>query len=398
MALINKKDIEELVNVQNNTNALCISFFLPTHRAGKETLNGMDSLAFKNQIRKAKELLETHDLTTEEINEYLKPAEELLNNNGFWRHQGEGLAVFITKGFSTHFTLPVTMPNEVYVLNQFYFTPILPILSQNGRFFILWLYRENISFYEATLDSIREVDTSSFLPPNMSETPSLKFDERSNDQDFNTSRTTVNGSNILGNPRGFAQADQQHDRVREFMKDVSTGLQEILHDAHEPLILAGVDHYCTLFRKSSNYKNIVEDVINVDENTDVTTAPKTLHEKALAIMKPLMHQRHIESLDRYQNVAGTGVTSEDIATVAAEAVHGRVDTLFIAPSQPVWGTYDAKSATAEVHSEYHKGDYDLINLAAVKTISQGGRVFVSNYNGMAEVNDNGVNVKALFRY
>lgn len=114
-------------------------------------------------------------------------------------------------------------------------------------------------------------------------------------------------------------------------------------------------------------------------------------------MKPLMHQAHTDSLNRYLNVAGTGVTSEDIATVAAEAVHGRVDTLFISPSSPVWGVYDSKNAVAVVHENYQRGDDDLINLAAIKTISQGGKVFVNNYNGMAEVND-GANVKALFRY
>lgn len=145
MALINKNDIETLLNVQNNTqNALCISIYIPTHRAGKETLNGQDHILFKNKIREARNLLQRHDVPEAEIEEYMKPAEELLNDNNFWRHQAEGLAVFITKGYSAHYTLPITMPDVVYVLDQFYITPMLPILSQNGRFFILCLYREKI--------------------------------------------------------------------------------------------------------------------------------------------------------------------------------------------------------------------------------------------------------------
>ncbi|MCC9165407.1 baeRF3 domain-containing protein [Pontibacter harenae] len=394
MALINKKDIETLLNVQENTqNALCISIFIPTHRAGAETLNGQDSTLFKNKINEVKKLLAVRNLSEAEIDEYIKPAEELLHANGFWRHQGEGLAVFITKGFSTHYTLPIVMPEAVYVMNKFYFTPILPLLSQNGRFFVLWLYREKIRFYEATIDSIREVDITSFVPESMNE--SLKFDVKGNDQDYNFSRTAVNGTGILNTAQGFTQGDQQYDRVHQFMQDIDSSMQEILHDATEPLILAGVDHYCSIFRTTSKYKNIVPQNINVNEGVD---GMKTIHEKAVDIMKPLMHQSHVESLDRYQNVAGTGVTSDDIATVAAEAVHGRVDTLFIAPSDPVWGTYDAVKATAEIHDEYHQGDDDLINLAAIKTISQGGRVFVSNYGGMAEVSDGQGNVKALFRY
>ncbi|MBF9253066.1 hypothetical protein I2I11_07165 [Pontibacter sp. 172403-2] len=395
MALINKKDIEKLVNVQNNTqNALCISIYIPTHRAGKETLNGQDHILFKNKVREARTLLERHDVPETEIEEYLKPAEELLNDNNFWRHQAEGLAVFITKGFSAHYTLPVTMPDEVYVLDQFYFTPMLPILSQNGRFFILSLNRDHVAFYEATLERMRAIDISSFAPASIDE--ALKFDVRGKDQDFNTSRTTVNGVNILGNPAGSTKGDFEHARVREFLNDLDNGLQEILHDAHEPLVLAGVDHYCAIFRKYSKYKNIVPQNVPVDENTELNNL-QAIHDKALALVKPLMQQSHVESLDRYQNVAGTGSTSEDIATVAAEAVHGRVDTLFIAPGAPVWGTYNSVSAVAEVHDEYQRGDDDLINLAAIKTLSQGGKVFVSSYDGMAEVGD-GANVKALFRY
>ncbi len=392
MALINKTDIEKLLNVQNNTqNALCISIFIPTHRAGKETLNGQDHILFKNKIKETRALLARHDVPEAEIEEYIQPAEALLNDNGFWRHQSEGLAVFITKGFSKHYVVPIAMPEVVYVLDHFYFTPILPILSQNGRFFILSLYREKIALYEATIEKIRPIEISSFVPETMNK--ALKFDIKGNDQDFTNSTTTVNGSNIVHGP-GSTKGDEEHERVREFMLEVDNSLQKILHDEHEPLVLAGVDHYSGIYRNISKYKNIVPQNININENADVFNM-NNLHEKALTVVKPIMQQSHTDSLNRYQNVAGTGVTSEDIATVAAEAVHGRVDTLFLSPSEPVWGSYDSTNATAVIHDEYQRGDHDLINLAAIKTIAQGGKVFVSSYNG---VNETSGNVKALFRY
>ncbi|GHA64913.1 baeRF3 domain-containing protein [Pontibacter akesuensis] len=395
MALINKQDIEKLINVQNNTNALCISFYLPTHRTGPQTLNGVDSTLFKNQIRKAKELLTAHDVPQAEIESYIKPAEELLHDNNFWRHQSDGLVVFITKGFSVHYNLPVTMPTEVYVLNQFYFTPILPILSQNGRFFVLHLFREQVTFYEATIDTIKEINISSMIPESIEE--ALQPETRGKDQDFQHSRTTINGSYINTAQAGTTKGDQEHGRVREFLQGVSNGLQEILHDAHEPLVLAGVDHYCAIYRAHSKYKNIVPQNINVNENSGVADS-RELHEKALAVMKPIMEQSEKEAMERYNNVAGTGVTSEDVATVAAESMHGRIDTLFIKPGSPVWGTYDNVNATAEVHDNYRRGDFDLINLAAVKTISQGGRVFVSNNGEASEMGTNNTSIKALFRY
>lgn len=395
MALIHKKDIEKLLSVQNNTkNALCISIFIPTHRAGHETLNGQDQILFKNKVKEARALLAKHDVPESEIEAYMKPAEELVSDNGFWRHQSDGLALFITKGFSAHYTLPIAMPEVVYVLDQFYFTPIIPLLSQNGRFFILSLYREKVAFYEATLDKIRAIDISGFVPETFNK--ALKFDVKGNDQDFTNSTTTVNGSNIVHGP-GSTKGDEEHERVREFAIEVDRGLQTILHDEHVPLVLAGVDHYCSIYRAHSKYKNIVPQNVNLNEGADINN-PSAIHEKALALVKPLMQQSHSDFLTRYENVAGTGVTSEDIATVAAEAVHGRIETLLIAPGQPVWGKYDAKNAVAEIHNEYHRGDDDLVNLAAIKTLAQGGRVFVSSYNGLSESTEGSANVKALFRY
>jgi hypothetical protein len=251
-----------------------------------------------------------------------------------------------------------------------------------------------VGFFEATIDKIRPIDISSFVPDTMNK--ALKFDIKGNDQDFVHATTTVNGTNIVHGP-GSTKGDEEHERVREFMLEIDNSLQKILHNEDEPLVLAGVDHYCGIYRNISKYKNILPQNINLNESV-AGMSPNAIHEKAVELIKPLMQQSHSDSLSRYENVAGTGVTSEDIATVAAEAVHGRIDTLFIAPSQPVWGTYDAKNATAVVHEDYQRGDDDLINLAAIKTLSQGGKVFVSSYNGLSEVGDGSGNVKALFRY
>ncbi|WP_155800976.1 hypothetical protein [Pontibacter sp. BAB1700] len=51
-----------------------------------------------------------------------------------------------------------------------------------------------------------------------------------------------------------------------------------------------------------------------------------------------------------------------------------------------------------MHKDYQRGDDDLINLAAIKTLAQGGKVYVSSYNGLSEAGDDNGSVKALFRY
>lgn len=391
MALITKSHIEELVAAQNG---LCISIFIPTHRAGSEVLSNQDSILFKNKIRDAKNLLMRHDLSEREAAVLLKPADGLLNDNNFWRHQSEGLALFMAKDFSRHFTLPIRLKEDVYVLDNFYLTPILPMLSRSGHFYILSLNQNRVQLFDAAYDRIKEVELNSFMPVSFDE--ALKFDVIGNDQDFTHSTTTVNGSNIV-HGAGSTKGDSEYLRVREFLIEVDRGLQQILHDQKVPLVLSGTDRTCSVFRQISQYKkNIVEEVVQVDVAPGVLNVAD-LHKKSLNVLLPHLRKEHIEWLNRYQDIAGTGKASEDIEKVAAEAVHGRVDALFITPSKPVWGTYDEDNATAEVHEEYQRGDHDLVNLAAISTLAQGGRVFVNEYEGMAEIAD-GSPVKALFRY
>lgn len=391
MALLSKSNIEELVSAQNG---LCVSIFIPTHRAGSEVLSNQDGILFKNKIRDAKNLLMRHDLTEREATALLKPADDLLHDSNFWRHQSEGLAIFISQGFAKHFALPIRLNEEVFVLDHFYLTPILPMLGRSGHFYILSLNQNKVQLFEATYDHIKEIDLTEFMPTSFEE--ALKYDVIGNDQDFTHSTTTTNGSNIV-HGAGSTKGDEEYLRVREFLIEVDRGLQKVLHDQKAPLVLASTDRNASVFRQISQYKkNIVEEEVRVDVAPGVLKVAD-LHKKSINALLPHLRKEQKEWLNRYQDIAGTGKTSEDIQKVAAEAVHGRVDALFITPSNPVWGTYDEESATTVVHNEYHKGDYDLVNMAAINTLTQGGRVFVNDHEGMAEV-PNGSPVKALFRY
>jgi hypothetical protein len=94
----------------------------------------------------------------------------------------EGLAVFISQGFSKHYTLPIRLNEEVFVLDHFYLTPILPMLSRSGHFYILSLNQNKVQLFEASYDHIKEIALSEFMPTSFEE--ALKYDVIGNDQDF----------------------------------------------------------------------------------------------------------------------------------------------------------------------------------------------------------------------
>ena len=114
MTLLTKKAFTQLSGVHAPT---CISIFIPTHRAGQEVLEKKDQLALKNQLKEVSHNLAGQGYSDQEVKSMLEPAAQLLEDTEFWRHQSDGLALFISEGFFQKFTF--------FLKNYPYFSKIL---------------------------------------------------------------------------------------------------------------------------------------------------------------------------------------------------------------------------------------------------------------------------------
>ena len=86
-----------------------------------------------------------------------------------------------------------------------------------------------------------------------------------------------------------------------------------------------------------------------------------------------------------------GFSHEEVIFYAHQ---GRIDTLFIADGEKVWGTFDFKKQTLKVHREQDTGDHDLLNISAVQTMLNGGDVYVV----ASEKVPDGSQLAAILRY
>jgi hypothetical protein len=74
-------------------------------------------------------------------------------------------------------------------------------------------------------------------------------------------------------------------------------------------------------------------------------------------------------------LSGTGQTTTDVKEAVLAAHHGRVDVLFVALGVQVWGNFDPSTNTVHVHQAPEPGDEDLLDLAAIQSILNGGTVY-----------------------
>jgi hypothetical protein len=133
-----------------------VSLYAPTHRAGPETQQ--DPIRLENLVREAEEHLIAGGLRAPNAQELLAPAEKLVQDSLLWRHHSDGLAIFLSAETARHYRLPLGFDELLVVAESHHITPLLPLLSRDGRFYILAISRNEARLLQGTGYGVDEVD------------------------------------------------------------------------------------------------------------------------------------------------------------------------------------------------------------------------------------------------
>jgi hypothetical protein len=121
--------------------------------------------------------------------------------------------------------------------------------------------------------------------------------------------------------------------------------------------------------------------------------PDQLQASAWPIVEPLFLQAQREAAARYDQLAGTGLTSQDPQQIAGVAEEGRIETLFIS-QHPVGSGAVSATGEAAPHRDAGGAAGELVESATVTTLTKGGTVYALP---SGEVPGDG-SAAALFRY
>jgi len=313
-------------------------------------------------------------LGTPETHELLKPAQRLLWDVHFWRHQSDGLAVFLSPGVFRYYCLPFDFEKLVVVSDRFHIKPLLPLLSGDGRFYILALSQNEVRLLQGTRYSVSEVDLKN-APESLAK--ALRYEDPEKRLQFHTSTRTPGGKGqrpAIFHGHGVASADDPKDYILRYFHQVDEGLHDLLRDEQAPLVLAGVDYLLPIYREANMYPYLVDE--GIEGNPEELKA-KELHEQAWAIVQPRFLTAQKEAAAQYRQLAGAGSeqASNDLKEVVPTAYHGRVETLFVAVGLQQWGTFDPNTNAVQLHEEAEPGDEDLLDFAGVQTLLSRGTVY-----------------------
>src|SRR5512135_3717456 len=152
MDILNPADLKSLIAQQGKWS---VSLYMPTQRVGRE--QQQDPVRLKNLLAEAETKLLANGLRRPEVQRLMRPAEELLWRDSFWRHPSDGLAIFLSNGFSVIYRLPAEFNELLIIANNFHIKPLLPLLGRVGKFYILGLSLNNIRLFQGTPDMMSEI-------------------------------------------------------------------------------------------------------------------------------------------------------------------------------------------------------------------------------------------------
>ena len=371
---------EELRSLLQHSERWCLSLYLPTHRTKPETQQ--DPIRFKNLLRTAESNLLNLGIEEEAARRALRPLVRLLNNEQFWRHQSEGLAVFLSDDVYRCYSLPLEVPELVVVTERFHLKPLLRILSGTGQYHLLTLTQKEVTFYEGSRFHIREIMLPNW-PGDVQE--ALGIEEV---QSHRHTRAVGNGHASHGHSEMSAVAK---DRALRFFRQIDALVCEYLAQNPSLLILAGVEYLMPIYREANRYAHLIS--TGIHGNPDGLSREE-LQQHAWRLVHPHHLREREQSEVTYRELLGTGRATNRVSEALNAATQGRVATLFIPVGVHRWGSFDAFEQRMESHDEAQPGDEDLLDLTALQTLAHGGTVYAVKPDQMPD----GAQAAAILRY
>jgi hypothetical protein len=361
----------------------CVSIFMPMHRSGEETQE--DPIRFKNLLREAEEQLISGRLRAPEARALLEPVQRLLQGDLFHQHQSDGLAMFLSAELFHPYLLPLFFEELVIVAERFHIRPLLPLFSEDGRYYILALSQNRVRLLQGTHYNVNEVDLLD-VPKNLAET--LRDDDSWKELRMHSS--TLGGE---GNFSAIIHGEEvdHKENIQRYFRQIDKGLHELLRGQRAPLVLAGVGYLHPIYREVSTYPHLMQE--GISGNPEHLSA-KELHEQAWAIARPYFLKAQQKAVDRYKEFIGSERVSNRIRKIIPAAYHGRIELLFVVADLHQWGTFDPGTEAIHLHKKEKSGDEDLLEVAAIQTLLNRGAVYVVKPESMPDVGS----LAAVFRY
>jgi hypothetical protein len=347
----------------------CVSCFLPTHRNPSEKKE--DRMRLKNLLNEAERRLAGRGMRSPQVRALLEPARDLLNEEPFWETLRDGLAFFRSASLFRVYTVSIPIREFLDVGDRFHLKPLLPVLRSDGRFYLLGLSQERVILLEGTRESLVELAVPD-LPRDLASALHVEQFPPEHTLELRTQTSRAGGQGAIFH--GHAEEYEDVTRyLREYFRQVDRAVTVFLRGSRAPLLLAAVDYLHPLYAEANRYPHLLRS--GVHGNPEVFNVEE-LHRRAWSIVESTLDLELDRALFEYSDLGGGPRSSEEPSTILVGAYFGRIGRLFVAEDTELWGRFDPNTLSLSVHPTRRQDDVELLDWAAIRTVSADGAVYV----------------------
>lgn len=334
----------------------CVSIYLQTTPLTQAAQ--ADRIMLKNLMKRAVKQLEEQNADRTVIGPVESAIDDLIQDDQFWAHQANSLAIFATANRLRCYRLPNRLENLVEVSNRFHVKLLLRAITFPHNAFLLVLAESGVRLLEINSDQAHDVQV-----PGMPKHPS-KAEGR------------------------FGLNDRA--RAAKFARTIDAAIRPILAGHQRTLILAASEPLASAFSSLCSYAHFADNVIR--SHTDTMTDTE-LTAAAHEVLKTL-YSADIHSLaQRFGALKGDALATSDLSTAARAATYGAIETLIVDLSAVVPGTVNS-DGQIKFADHADASSYGVTDEIMRRAMASGARVI----SGRAEDVPGGAALAAILRY
>jgi len=362
---------EQLTSFLVDPTPPCISLYMPTSRRHPE--NQQDPIRFKNLFNEIENTL-NQTAPYREAGGVLDRFRLLINDEQFWNHRMEGLAILGSKDLFQIFDLQRSVKELFVVSDSFHIKPLLRAMQATDRYQILGLNRHEARLFEGNRNSVDEVKLAEGIPATIELALGSELSEpHLTVASYGGSAGRAHGVPSMHHGHGQKNEEVDVDNERFFRVIDRAILEHHSRPSGLPLILAALPEHHALFHKVSHNPFLIDEGIKFDPQS---ISIQQLCAEAWDVMEPHYRKRIADLVDSFEQSLSRQLAASDLMDIAQSLIAGRVGTLLVEADRLVPGKVDSESGVIEFNDLADPDVDDLLDDLAELTLKMGGEVMV----------------------
>jgi Bacterial archaeo-eukaryotic release factor family 3 len=351
----------------NSPEPPCVSLYQPTHRRYPE--NQQDPIRFRNLTKSLEQSLR-QKYTTREVTPLLELFQALADDQEFWNHTLDGLAVLGAPGLFRVYRLQRLVPEFVVVADSFHIKPLIRIVQSADRYQVLGLNRRELKLFEGNRDALDEIEPAPGVPRTISD---ALGEELTEPHLTVASYGTGAAGPAMHHGHGAKKDEVDLDAERFFRAVDRAVLEHHSKSSGLPLILAALPEHHSVFRHVSQNPFLLSEGIDVHPDAVPIEA---LRDRAWRVIEPQYLARLASLIEEFGLAKSKELGADEIHLIAEAAVAGRVATLLIEAERHVAGKIDRASGRITFGDLPHPETDDLLDDLGELVLSKGGKIVI----------------------